>query len=212
MKILVVAATISELNPFNRLQLPEKHKVYKRVLGVGMLATTYHLLQCIESDKPDLLVQMGIAGTFSNDAPLGSSFVVETEYIADSGVEENGSFLSLFDLKLMDDNEAPFTNRQLKNPHEMLLQKTNLKLASSITVSEISTSHERINHYKKQFNPKIESMEGAAFHYCCLMKNIPFVQIRATSNYVGERNKNNWRMDTALQSVASSTHTFISNM
>lgn len=212
MKILVVGATELELKNINPIAKTEKTQIFKKVLGVGQVQTTYHLLQQIDSIMPDLIVQTGIAGSFSNQIPLGEAYAVETEYMADMGVEENDSFQSMFDLNLMDENQYPFTYGQLRNPHEHLLQKVSLKKVSSITVNEISTSFERINHYKKQFNPALESMEGAAFHYCCLMKNIPFIQIRGVSNYIGERNKSNWRIEAALEAVAKSTQEFFSTI
>jgi futalosine hydrolase len=212
MKILVVAATSMELDYLDGIQNLGEKQVIKKVLGVGQIQTTYHLLNHIESLTPDLIVQIGIAGSFLHDIALGEAFAVVVEQMADLGVEENGSFQSMFDLKLMDENQIPFSNRQLINPHQHLFQKTNLKKVSAITVNEISTSQERINYYQQQFNPTLESMEGAAFHYCCIMKNIPFFQIRGVSNYVGERNKSNWQIKASLAAVAKSTQEFISNI
>jgi futalosine hydrolase len=44
-------------------------------------------------------------------------------------------------------------------------------------------------------------MEGAAFHYTCLQANIPFLQLRAVSNEIGERNKRNWSMQEAIENL-----------
>ncbi len=41
-------------------------------------------------------------------------------------------------------------------------------------------------------------MEGAAFFYACLMTQAPFLQIRAISNYVEPRNKDNWNIPLAI--------------
>jgi futalosine hydrolase len=212
MKILVVAATSLELDFISDIQTSEKNQVIKKVLGVGQVPTTYHLLNHIESLTPDLIVQIGIAGSFVNDCTLGEVFAIGEEHMADMGVVEKGTFQSIFDLKLMDENQIPFTNRKLINPHHHLFQKTNLKKVSAITVNEVSTSPERISYYQHHFNPVLESMEGAAFHYCCIMKNIPFIQIRGVSNYVGERNKSKWRIEASLEAVAKSTQEFISNI
>ena len=51
--------------------------------------------------------------------------------------------------------------------------------------------------YENKFLPVIESMEGAALHYVCLMEKIPFLQIRSISNYIGERDKKKWNMKDA---------------
>ena len=39
---------------------------------------------------------------------------------------------------------------------------------------------------------------GAALHYVCREMNIPFLQIRAASNYIGERDKEKWQMKEAI--------------
>jgi futalosine hydrolase len=44
-------------------------------------------------------------------------------------------------------------------------------------------------------------MEGAALHYVCREANIPFIQVRAISNYVGERNKEHWKIKEAIDSL-----------
>jgi futalosine hydrolase len=44
-------------------------------------------------------------------------------------------------------------------------------------------------------------MEGAALHYVCLQENIPFVQIRSVSNYVGERDKTKWKIQEAIENL-----------
>ena len=48
-------------------------------------------------------------------------------------------------------------------------------------------------------------MEGAAFHYVCLQENIPFVQLRAISNFVGERDKSKWLMKEAIENLNRET-------
>ena len=55
----------------------------------------------------------------------------------------------------------------------------------------------------KKYNPDIESMEGAVFHYVCLKEQIPFIQMRAISNIVGDRNKANWKMKEAIEILNS---------
>ena len=48
---------------------------------------------------------------------------------------------------------------------------------------------------------QIESMEGFPFFYVSLMKNIPFISLRAISNYVEPRNKENWQINAAVQNL-----------
>jgi futalosine hydrolase len=44
-------------------------------------------------------------------------------------------------------------------------------------------------------------MEGAALHYIGLKENIPFLQLRSISNYVGERDKEKWQLQEAIRNV-----------
>jgi futalosine hydrolase len=44
-------------------------------------------------------------------------------------------------------------------------------------------------------------MEGAAFHYVCLLEKIPFLQLRSISNLIGERDKTKWKMEKAIQNL-----------
>jgi futalosine hydrolase len=41
-------------------------------------------------------------------------------------------------------------------------------------------------------------MEGAAFFYVCLMEKVPFIELRAVSNEVGERDKSQWDIRVAF--------------
>lgn len=44
----------------------------------------------------------------------------------------------------------------------------------------------------------IESMEGAAFFEACLRRGVPFAEIRAVSNPVGESDRSRWDIPLAL--------------
>lgn len=79
-----------------------------------------------------------------------------------------------------------------------MLKKTRLKKVKGISVNEITTSKQKVRFYQETFQPVVESMEGAALHYVCLMEKIPFIQLRAVSNYIAERNKQNWNMKESI--------------
>ena len=59
------------------------------------------------------------------------------------------------------------------------------------------------------FRPVTESMEGAALHYTALMEIIPFVQIRALSNFTGERNKARWELKKSITNLNNEVDKFI---
>jgi futalosine hydrolase len=198
MPILLCAATTFEIKPTIELIQRENIKnIEVLITGVGLTATTYQLTKAVYIKKPQLLLQAGVAGYLDKQYSLAQVVVIENECIGDMGVEENKKFNSLFDLKLNDRNVFPWTNGKLSNKIE-ILQQTNLPVANGVTINEISTNKERIQHYKNELGASIESMEGAALHYVGLMENIPFLQLRSLSNFAGERDKNKWLMKEAI--------------
>ncbi|TDW95696.1 futalosine hydrolase [Dinghuibacter silviterrae] len=196
MRILLAAATSFELKTL--MEQPPAG-VRPVITGVGLVPATYHLSRAIATHSPDLVIQAGIAGCFDPARSLGEVIAVSEEVLADVGVEEHGQFKDLGDLGLQDPNEPPFQGGRLPNPH--LTRFAGLPTGRSISVSEITTRPDRIRHYKDRYAPLVESMEGAALHYVCLKENIPFLQVRALSNYIGERDKTRWKIAPALANL-----------
>lgn len=207
MRVIISAATVGEWMPcflnVNHLYTSESQrlKLQFHQSGIGMLAASYALTKTALYDKPDLIIQVGIAGSFDTNLTLGSVVVVKDETIGDLGVEEEGKWKDLFDLKLEKSSYHPFDKRKLPNQWLSKYNLLGLTEVSGITVNEISTNKERIAKLIQKYNPSTESMEGAALHYVARETNIPFLQIRAISNYIGERNKANWQMKLAIDNL-----------
>lgn len=207
MRVIITAATVTEWMPafleMNNLYTSDsqRFKVQFHQTGVGMLATAVSLTKLVLDEKPDLIIQAGIAGSFDAAVPLGKVIIVNEETVGDLGVEEDGKWKDVFDLKLEKSSYPPFERRKLPNPWLTKFNLLKLPEVNSITVNEVSTNTERIQQLIKKYNPVTESMEGAALHYVCRQANIPFVQIRAVSNYIGERNKANWKMKEAIDNL-----------
>jgi futalosine hydrolase len=207
MRIIITAATIGEWMPvfvnMNTLYTGESQRLKVRFhqSGVGMLASAVSLTRLVSEEKPDLIIQAGIAGCFDPDISLGKVVVVKEEILGDVGVEEDGKWKDLFDLKLEKSNYHPFEKRKLPNPWLSTYNLLKLPELTGITVNQISTQPTRIEQLKKKYGAVVESMEGAALHFICREANIPFIQIRAISNYVGERNKAHWKMKEAIEAL-----------
>lgn len=205
MHVLLCAATQLELQATEKFlkahPLPVGVQVQLLVTGVGILPSTYQLTKYLAANKPGLVLQAGIGGSFDQQLALCHTVVIGSDTVADAGVMENNQFNSLFDLRLANSNQPPWTEGKLVNPHTQLLQQTGLPIAHSITVNEISTHNDRIRYYRQHWHAQLESMEGAALHYVCLLEQIPFLQIRTVSNYVGERNKANWKLQESIEQL-----------
>lgn len=199
MKIFVTAATSFEIQP--SINMFSSNSVQFLVTGIGMLSTAIALTKLVLQQQPDVVIQAGIAGCFNTEMSLGRVFVVNSEIIGDLGVNENGEWQDVFDLKLVDSNSIPFTNKQILNPYLSKLNTLALDEVPAITVNEISTNQQRIKQLQAKYNPIIESMEGAALHYVCTDLKVPFLQLRSISNYIGERDKSKWQMKEAIANL-----------
>ena len=200
MKILIVSATEMEV-AIAREQLKDSPNISFHITGVGILAAAVSLTKLALTYKPELIIQVGIAGCFDASIDLGKVVLVKEEILGDTGVEENGEWKDLFKTKFIVPDEAPFTNCRLVNKLLSAYNHSLLSEVTAITVNEITTRRERIAQLKSLYNPTIESMEGAALHYVCNDLNIPYLQIRGLSNYIAERDKSKWKIKEAVENV-----------
>lgn len=218
MRVIITAATVAEWMPsfleMNPLYTSnsQRFKIQFHQSGVGMLASAVSITRMALEDKPDLIIQAGIAGCFSDNLPLGKVVVINEENLADIGVEEEGKWKDIFDLKLEKSSYPPFDKRKLPNPWLSKYNLLKLPEVAAITVNEITTQPERIRQWLKKYAPVTESMEGAALHYVCREANIPFLQIRALSNYIGERNKANWKLQEAVSNLNSTLVSYVTKL
>ncbi|MFM1775221.1 MAG: futalosine hydrolase [Bacteroidota bacterium] len=213
MRVIITAATNLELDgcakKASQVFKKSKLKISFHATGIGMLASGVKLAQLTTTQKPDLIIQMGIAGSYSKKEPLGKVMVIASESIADLGVRENGSFKDLFETGLQKENEAPFKKRKLTNPTIKSLNVLKSDLVAAVTINEITTSAKRIKEIIEAHNPVLESMEGAALHYVGGLTKTPFIQIRAISNYVGERNKAKWKLKESIEQLEAYVITYL---
>jgi len=202
MEILLTAATNFEIQPTinylaDRDCLIGRNRFDVLITGIGTMSTAYWLTQTIYKRRPQLLIQAGVGGSYSADYPPGSLVLVNEEVTGDLGVEENNEFRDIFDMGLPQIT-GPYTGKSLVNDNSALLQQYNLPLVKAVTISEITTRRQRIEQLQQKYQPVVESMEGAAFHYIALIEKIPYMQMRAVSNMVGERDKSKWKMKEAI--------------
>lgn len=207
MDLIICAATESEWMPActsineQKIALDPSLNVRFVRTGVGMLASAISLTRLVCTEKPDLIIQAGIAGCFNQALELGEVVVVNEEIAGDTGVQENGLWKDLFDLGLQKENDSPFLHKTLPNPWLDKLNLLNLKTVNAITVNQISTDTERIRQLQEKYKATLESMEGAALHYIGRTMQIPFIQIRSVSNAIGERDKSKWKMKESIDQL-----------
>jgi len=213
MKIILAAATEMEMVHFRAAGKDSNIiELAYCVTGVGIIATTFQLYKTILAVKPDLVIQIGLAGSFSPLYSIGKAVAVKNEIVAEMGVFEKEGYKDIFDLGLENRDDFPYKNAQLINEDEYMLNSTGLDCVSAITVNEISTSKEKVDLYSNHYHASIETMEGAALHYVCLQNDTRFIQIRGISNYIGERDKSKWEIKKAMDAALAGYNNVITQL
>jgi len=190
MKTLLVAATRPEIQPLLD-HFGEEKPFDVLITGVGMVATAFALGERFAQQKYDLAVNLGIAGSFDRNIALGEVAEVVEDILAELGAEDGDNFLPI---ETMGFGESTFYST---NP--MLLLPT--KKLRAITVNTVHGEETSIQKTTARLQPQLESMEGAAFFYACKRSIVPSVQIRAVSNYVEKRNRENWKIGLAVKNL-----------
>jgi len=215
MRILIVAATDAEITPLTA-QLREKSRIAPRAkqyeyhrhdlhiltTGVGMVATAAWCSQMLSHNRYDVAFNFGLCGAFDKVLELAQVVQVVSDRMADLGAENDEDFLTVQELKLLGDDEFPFTRGRLVNssrPNNSSLAE--LVTVDGITVSTIHGNELSIAAVMSRFHPQVESMEGAAFMYACMIHRVPFAQIRAVSNFVEKRNREAWKVTAAVNNL-----------
>ena len=192
MKVLIVVATNFEITS-------DMLKVYPvLVTGIGMVNTSINLTRELSKNRYDLVINMGIAGSFKDSINIGDVVEITEDSFSEIGFENNNQFnkFSEFDIK------TSFT----VNP------KSTLKSVKSITVNTVHGNAQSISEIVERENTDIESMEGAAVFNVCEDFNTNCIQIRSISNKVEARNKDNWDIKTAIINLNNEVERIITNL
>lgn len=213
MNVYITSATPFEVQPLkDMVDKKGLQHIHFHISGVGILQSCFSVQKLITGQSPDFLIQIGIAGTFDEHCLLGDVVIVKNDIPGSCGVEENDQWQDIFDMNLANKNVFPFCNKSLTNPALPNLNLLGLREVNAITVDEITTDKNRIARLKNKYDPFLESMEGASLHYCALQYNIPFLQVRGISNYIGERNRQNWKIKEAIQNVCKVSFDYINRL
>jgi futalosine hydrolase len=200
-RILIVSATTAEIDSYAS-QLTSRAGVDVLVTGVGMVATAARCAQALALERYDVALNLGVCGSFDRALSPGTVVHVVRDRIAELGAEDGERFLTIHDLQLLDDDEFPFRAGRLVNdapPATAALDA--LPVVEGITVNTVHGNDRSIDEVARRFRPQVESMEGAAFMYACLVQGVRFAQVRAVSNIVERRNRDAWKLKEAIDNL-----------
>jgi futalosine hydrolase len=174
------------------------------VTGIGGMLTAWSMKQWLcENQRPDLIINAGIAGSFDERIKKGEVVMPVSDCFADLGIETGNRYLTLAESGLVDPDEFPFRNGIIYCENNYSEKISHLvKPVRAITVNTTSGTESTIEKLKNKFNPDIETMEGATFFYICAREKISFLSLRAISNMVVPGRSDKWEIPLALESLA----------
>ena len=139
------------------------------VSGVGMVRTTYALTKVLAQRKPDLCINVGIAGAFPGKFSIGDVVHVTHETFAEMGATDSaGDHLSMREMGLEEDIPSVEMVNSTAAAFDFLPK------AKGITVNNVHGDLKGILSAQSRFDPDIETMESAAVFYTCLKEEVNF--------------------------------------
>lgn len=218
MRVLLVSATRQELFPLLAHFKIEEHSLdnicsfkskdnWIDVLftGVGMVNTAYALGKNLTSEY-HFAIQAGIAGAINYKLETGSLVNITEEELFDFGAEDGEAFLSVELLGLPAISSV--ANDGLDFPNKI----KDIPVAKGITVNKVHGNEQSIKRMKDLVHADVESMEGFPFLWACQQNKISCAEIRAISNRVERRNKENWNIPLAIENLNKFLIDFIENL
>jgi len=213
LRILLIAATQAEADALKSIQgikeIPEgfsfgTSEFNLLVTGVGLVATAWAMTKWIASgSKPDLALNVGIAGSYSDEIVPGDVVLPVSDCFADAGVDTGRGFVTLAEAGLEDPDRFPFRGGRIIAENVFVKKASELlRTVNAVTVNTSTGRLDSIKMISEKYHPDIETMEGAAFFYVCSKENIPFLAIRSVSNRVGLRDREKWNIRLALDNLS----------
>lgn len=213
MRILLLSATPFEIQPTvewlraratsedgNQLDFGQV-QIEVLFTGVGQMATAYTLGRRFGSaPPPQLALQAGIGGAIDSSLALGEVVRITSERLGDLGAAGQAEqHLSLGEIGLFPG--LPYDKEEvLRLPQGYATLP--FRECAGLTVNQVNGSAAGIARMRERYpDVQVESMEGAAFFYACLLQGIEPLQLRAISNYVEPRNRAAWKLQEAIEAL-----------
>lgn len=205
MKILIVAATVQEIEP--SLEWLQGHGIDTLVTGVGMLSTVYTLTKKLQSEQYDVVINVGVGGILDQNLRLGEVYRVTQDEVFQFGAEDRNRFIPIEELGF---GRSVFSER-LPNIFED--HGITIKTAQGITVNAVHGSEDSIRYLRQNYPDNlVESMEGAAVFFVAGREQLPVLQFRSISNYIEPRNRETWEMGLAIRNLHAFLRDFLARI
>jgi futalosine hydrolase len=210
-KIVLVAATALEIPDFIPASVKETHQcgtlmesssendhVSVLITGPGTPATLFYLTRTLEHQRFDVAINAGIAGSFKEKFPIGSAVNVVNDGFSNLGAYHKERFFPFYEMEMAKPFKPDFVQANGMIPNNTSLKLSSLKAIPEVTGITVNTIS---NDLTDRIDADVESMEGAAFFWCCHMHHLPCLQLRTISNRIAPGHLSQWDIPTAVASL-----------
>lgn len=181
--------------------------------GFGLVAAAALTAQIVADLRPERVLLVGIAGTFSGDLPVASATAFdevacygigagsgeEHRTAGDMGWNYVGGRVS--DINIGGPVIADVITLQGLRSTSAVDQSCQLLSVTSVS----GDSHDTAIRRRRFPGAMAEDMEGFAVAMACRLAAVPVTVVRGISNQVGDRNVANWEIKLALEAAADLT-------
>ena len=186
--------------------------------GIGVVNTAQALTVALQEVSPECVLQIGIGGAYlSSGLDKGDLALATEENYGDLGVitpagwspaDEIGIPILSADRNYY--NTYPVDPTLVARAQHILEQSGECVVQGPfITVQQCTGRKDIGNELAARFNAICENMEGAAAAHVCTLYAVPFLELRAISNLVEDRNKDAWDIPQSVQRVQIAARKFI---
>jgi futalosine hydrolase len=197
-RVLVASPTVLEMEAFD--SIARSFGCPRLICGLGPAATALELVRFIERRGLHTVILIGLAGAYA-----GSAVGLEDVCLADS--EAFGDLgrcgPSGIEPVLIEGEDQPIVFSLQSARTSLLpsgfLEKHGIRCVSMVSVSCATGTYERARELQARFGAAAENMEGAAAAQVCAAYDVPLLEFRGISNWVGEFDRRRWRTAEALE-------------
>ena len=182
------------LGPYWKDQLPPLQRT-----GFGPVAAAASASRLIATEQPERVLLLGIAGSFDLERlPVGAAHTFDEVVLDHLGVGYGRGAKSA--------EELGFAQLEGGRPlHDRAALDTRGRGAGLLVTTPVAAAHsaEAARRRARYGNPLAEDMEGFGVAAACHLAGVPLTIVRGASNTVGDRDKERWRVRTALEAAAT---------
>lgn len=184
--------------------------------GIGAVNAAHALTCQLEMQRPELVIQFGIAGAYvPAHLPIASVALATEEIYGDVGVITPDGWKPADEIGIpLVPGDVPLFNR-FPLDLEIVARAARICGAESgpfVTVSQCTGVQALGDALYHRFGALCESMEGAAAAHICRLYDVPFLEVRGVSNLVEDRNRERWNIVAAVTAAQQAVMKIIENI